>query len=72
VACPDGETCEGKSIVVKTKALKENFKIFVTPETTTPIIWSVSERENGSSFTIKLSEPTMEETKFNWWIVEEK
>jgi hypothetical protein len=70
VACPDGETCDGKSIVVNTKALKENFKIFITPETTIPIIWSVSERENGSSFTIKLSEPTMEETKFNWWIVE--
>jgi hypothetical protein len=72
VACPDGETCDGKSIVVKTKALKENFRIFVTPETATPIIWSVSERENETSFTVKLSEPTTEEIKFNWWIVEEK
>ena len=62
----------GEIVTVKTKALKENFRIFVTPETETPITWSVSERENGKSFTIKLSEPTAENIKFNWWLVEEK
>ncbi|MDO8529252.1 MAG: tail fiber domain-containing protein, partial [bacterium] len=62
----------GEIVVVKTKAVSDSAKIFVTSETGNPVIWSISKKKNGESFTIKLSEPTSEEVKFNWWIVEMK
>jgi hypothetical protein len=63
---------EAQFVVIKTKALEASSRIFITPEATDPIVWSISARKNGESFTIKLAQPSLQDVKFNWWLVEEK
>jgi hypothetical protein len=71
VACPDGETCDGKSIVVNTKAVSANSKIFVTPiESTKNQTLYIGAVSNGASFEVKIDNPAENNIEFNWWIVE--
>ena len=63
---------DGKSIAVKTTAVKENSKVFITPVGKTPVNWIVDEVISGIGFKIMLNEATSQAVKFNWWIVDEK
>ncbi|MFZ2627248.1 MAG: hypothetical protein WAX81_06210, partial [Candidatus Moraniibacteriota bacterium] len=63
---------DGKSVVVRTTAVKENSKVFITPVGKTPVNWIVDEVFSGIGFKIVLNEVTSQAIKFNWWIVEEK
>jgi hypothetical protein len=61
---------DGKSVEIKTKAVTETSKIFVTPVGGNPVNWIVDKVKNGEGFTIVLDKPVTKEIKFNWWIVE--
>jgi hypothetical protein len=63
---------DGKSVVVRTMAVKKGSKVFITPVGKTPVNWIVDEVIPGIGFKIVLNEVTSQAVKFNWWLVEEK
>ena len=71
--CPAGQTCDGKSVLVKTKAVSANSRIFLTPaedlQGNSAYVTNILE---GQSFIIKISQPIDKNVLLNWWIVEEK
>lgn len=69
---PDVVARDGMSIVVSTKAITDMSRIFATPNTPDPVVWSVADRKKGISFTLKLLAPVTEKVRFDWWIAEEK
>jgi hypothetical protein len=71
---PAGEevASDGKMAEIKTKAVSDSSRIFVTPIGKTPVDWIVDEIDPGVGFSIILEEATSQTIKFNWWIVEEK
>ena len=69
----DGDTTsDSRKVFVKTKAVKDNSKVFVTPAGETPVNWIISNIDDGSGFDIVIGSPTDELVRFNWWIVDEK
>lgn len=62
-----GET----KVAIETKAVDGDSKIFVTPLAEDPILWSISKKEKGESFTLKINEAVESDLKFDWWIVKE-
>jgi CheY-specific phosphatase CheX len=58
--------------IIETKAISVDSKVFVTPLTEKPVLWSVSEKKKGESFTITLDVVNTEDIKFDWWIVGSK
>jgi hypothetical protein len=69
---PDVVARDGMSIIVNTKAMTDMSRIFATPNTPDPVVWSIADRQNGLSFTLKLLTPVTEKVRFDWWIAEEK
>lgn len=63
-----GET----EVTVKTEAVGGKSRVFVTPIAKNPIIWSVSGKEKGESFTIKIKEEAEDDLEFDWWIIKEE
>ncbi len=64
----DDETgSDGKSVVVKTKAVTADSKIFVTPEQ--PVEIGVNNIKSGESFQIEISQPLDKDLKVDWWII---
>jgi hypothetical protein len=63
---------DGKSIIVKTKSVSKNSRIFVTPKITTSEPLAVIEIKEGESFTVSVKSAVSEEVSFDWFIVEEK
>ena len=71
--CPAEQTCDGKSVLVKTKAVSANSRIFLTPaEDLQGSSAYVTNLLEGQSFTLKISQPIDKNVLLNWWIVEEK
>jgi hypothetical protein len=71
----DDETgSNGKDVIVKTKAVNSDSRIFVSPEAdealTTPL--TVTDKKAGESFKVSIPDPAKADIDFNWWIVEEK
>jgi hypothetical protein len=70
----EGIVNNGKNIVIHTKAVNKNSKIFVTSTSSTVIQpLSVVEVEDGESFTVETDNGIKVDSslEFNWWIVEE-
>ncbi|OGI27132.1 MAG: hypothetical protein A2359_02635 [Candidatus Moranbacteria bacterium RIFOXYB1_FULL_43_19] len=61
---------DGKNVEVKTKAVTENSKIFVTPDQPAKI--GVTKTAAGVGFTISIDEPVADGLNISWFIVEEK
>lgn len=61
---------EGKIVVVKTKAVSANSKVFVTANK--PVKIGVTQITAGESFTVEVGEEVSEDLVISWWIVEEK
>ena len=57
-------------VIVETKAISKNSKVFVTSET--PVEIGVNSLEDGKSFKIEIGKPVEKDMKVDWWIVEEK
>ncbi|MDD5489726.1 MAG: tail fiber domain-containing protein, partial [Candidatus Moranbacteria bacterium] len=74
----DDETkVDGKSARVKTDAVSETAKIFVSFEGDPGSRYWVEKIKDAdgkltNSFSINVSDPVKKDTKFSWWIVEEK
>ena len=62
---PAGQT----SVEVKTSAVTEMSKIFVTLKTLEEATLVVTHQDSGKSFTVELAKPTNKDTKFNWWVI---
>ncbi|MDO8566510.1 MAG: hypothetical protein Q7S04_05020 [Candidatus Moranbacteria bacterium] len=69
---PDVIARDGMSIIVNTKAMTDMSRIFATPNTPDPVVWSVADRKQGISFTLKLSAPVTQKVRFDWWLAEQK
>jgi hypothetical protein len=59
---------DGQSAVVKTEAVKDDSKIFVTPGQ--PVKVGVTKTVAGESFKIEIDEPISDMLTVSWWIVE--
>jgi hypothetical protein len=64
-------TGDGKSAMVKTKAVTTDSKIYVTPvgSTDNQVLY-VGEVKDGESFEVKVDNLILAPIHFNWWIVE--
>ncbi|MFZ1735322.1 MAG: hypothetical protein WAU31_00040, partial [Candidatus Moraniibacteriota bacterium] len=60
-----GET----SVDIKTEAVGETSRIFVTPEDD-PVSFAVS-KDMGTGFSIRIHDALLVDSKFSWWIVED-
>jgi hypothetical protein len=58
--------------VVKTKAVSDKSRVFVTLKTLLNVPLAVTHIDNGKSFTAEVKAPITEPAKFDWLIVEEK
>jgi hypothetical protein len=65
----DESDSDGKSLFVKTKAVTEGSRIFVTPDIAVPI--AVTERKSGEGFRVSLDDKTEESVRFDWVIITE-
>jgi hypothetical protein len=66
----DQSGSNGKSIVIKTKAIKPDSKVFVTLKeniTSQPLI--ITHKKDGESFTVEVQNSVAETVYFDWWIV---
>jgi hypothetical protein len=63
----------GKNVIIKTKAVSSDSKIYITPigSTKNQVLY-VGEIKSGASFEVKVDSLVTEEIEFNWWIVEKK
>jgi hypothetical protein len=62
---------DGKSEVVKTKVIKANSKVFITPKSAIGQPLAVTNIIEGESFTVEVENPVTENLEFDWWIMEE-
>jgi hypothetical protein len=60
---PAGQT----SIVITTSAVTDKSKIFVTPHT--PVVYGVTSRLEGKSFTITIDKPLNKDLVLDWWVL---
>ena len=63
---------DGKSMIVKTKAVNVGSRIFLTPKQATAEPLAVTDITEGNGFTVELKNETSEEIPFDWIVVEEK
>jgi hypothetical protein len=63
----------GKNVIIKTKAVSSDSKIYITPigSTKNQVLY-VGEIKSGASFEVKVDSLVTEEIEFNWWIVGKK
>jgi hypothetical protein len=69
----EGIVNNGRTVVIKTKAVNSGSKIFMTPKKsfiTQPLVITKFDPSNG--FTVEIKDAISETIKFDWWIVEEK
>jgi hypothetical protein len=59
-----------KSVVVETKAVKENSMVFITPDQ--PVEIGVVSIKSEESFKIEINDSLEEDLNVNWWIVDEE
>jgi hypothetical protein len=64
---------DGKSVTIKTKAVTESSRIFVTisSKLISQTTIMVTDTYPGKKFTVELVSPAEEAVHFNWWIVQE-
>ena len=62
----------GKSVKIKTNAISDDSKVFVTAKDVTDATLAVTDIDEGEGFTVEIKEKTSEAIKFDWWIVEKK
>jgi hypothetical protein len=69
----DESGSDGKSIIIKTKAVSDNSKIFTSVESDKPVKYplTITEKKSGEYFKVELPDPVKETLKFSWWIIEE-
>jgi hypothetical protein len=63
---------DGKSEVVKTKVIKDNSKVFITPKSAMEQPLAVTTIIEGESFTVEVKEPLSESIEFDWFVVGEQ
>jgi hypothetical protein len=70
----DENLSDGKSVIIRTEALGENSRIFITPKAASPLKnpLTVTEKQNGQYFKVEIAEKTSEEIGFDWWVIEAK
>jgi hypothetical protein len=68
----EGAGSDGKSVFVKTKAVSENSQVFVTSKTMLDQPLVVTEVLPGVGFRVAMKNPTDENIKFAWWVVDQK
>ena len=56
-------------VTVKTTAVTENSRIFVTPKTLLAYPLVVTSTKKGESFTVSVKKSEDTDVKFSWWIV---
>ena len=56
-------------ITVTSKVIVDAAKIFVTPQTDKPLLWSVTDKKDGE-FSIVIDAVQAKNISFDWWIVE--
>ncbi|HPN96594.1 MAG TPA: tail fiber domain-containing protein, partial [Candidatus Moranbacteria bacterium] len=69
----DDETgSDGKSVIIKTIAVQDNSKIFLSPKAKQAIKnpLTVTEKNIRADFKVEIPEITSEPIEFDWWIVE--
>jgi hypothetical protein len=66
----DGNSSDGKSVIIKTMAVDDNSKIYLTPlKSTNNQVLYVGKIKSKESFEVKVDDAVKEDIKFNWWIV---
>jgi hypothetical protein len=60
---PEGQ----QEIIVKTTSVSEKSKILATPDI--PVLFGISKKIPGESFTILLEKPAVKPLKLDWWII---
>jgi hypothetical protein len=68
----NGSGSDGKSVFVKTKAVSENSQVFVTSKTMLDQPLVVTEVKPGEGFRVAIKNPSDDNIKFAWWVVEQK
>ena len=68
IILPQDGLNDGKSVIVKTKAVKADSKIFVTANR--PVKVAVTQIIDGMEFLIETDPVVTQELKVNWWIIE--
>jgi len=63
---------DGKSEVVKTKVIKNNSKVFITPKSAVEQPLAVTTIIEGESFTVEVKNPVAESIEFDWFVVGEQ
>ena len=68
----DNLISDGKTTIIKTTAVSEDSKIFVTIQTrlSKELTLMVTEIKEGKSFKAEIVTPTEEKVEFDWWVVE--
>jgi hypothetical protein len=72
--CADSNdaSADGTVSEVKTTAVDQNSKIYITPTGSTGNqVLYVSKVDPGNGFSVKIDNPAKAEIDFNWWVVEE-
>jgi len=60
------------AVEIKTKAVAENSKIFVTAKVATEYPLAVTQKKIGEGFVVSVKGNVTEDVSFDWWIVESK
>jgi hypothetical protein len=63
---------DGKSEVIKTKVIKDNSKVFVTPKSAVDQPLAVTTIIPGDSFTVEVKNPLTQSIEFDWFVVGEQ
>jgi hypothetical protein len=63
---------DGKSVIVKTKVIKDNSKVFITPKSAIDQPLAVTTIIPGESFTVEVKNPVLESMEFDWFVVGEQ
>jgi hypothetical protein len=63
---------DGKSVIVKTKVIKANSKVFITPKSAIDQPLAVTTIIPGESFTVEVKNPVLESMEFDWFVVGEQ
>jgi hypothetical protein len=61
---------DGATAIIKTEAVSENSKVFVTSKDVTDQPLAVTKIVSGESFEVEIKRPTSKSISFDWWIVE--
>gem|GEM_PF-4038230 len=70
----DDTKSDGKSIIIKTKAVSDTSRIFVSPKAKEALKFplTVTETKDGEYFKVEVPEAVSDDLVFDWWIVDEK